>query len=83
MPVRTFEVEGAGCETCAVRVRAALDGLAAVETVEIDEARDVAIVSLAQADDLDEAQVNAVLENASVGSGHAYRVASGTWGAAS
>ena len=82
MSVRKFEVLGAGCESCAVRVRAALDGLATVETVEIDEARDVAVVSVADGAGVTQDEVDRVLADASTGSGHAYRVLPGSWSTA-
>ena len=41
-----FEVEEAGCESCAALVRGALEPLATVESVEVDEAADRATVRL-------------------------------------
>jgi hypothetical protein len=72
-----FVVEGAGCETCAERVRAALAALLAVETISIDETADAATI-VAHADtppSLDE--IDAALADASAGSGHTYRVQRG------
>ena len=75
-----FEVEQAGCESCAARVRAALEPLGTVESVEIDEAADVANVRLDG--DPREEEVNGALGASSAGSGHLYRVKPGSWRAA-
>jgi copper chaperone CopZ len=75
----TFEVEQAGCSSCAARVRSALEPLAAVRSVEIDEAADAATVECAATDALSEDSANAVLAAASDGAGHAYRVKPGSW----
>lgn len=74
----TFEVEQAGCASCAARVRSALEPHATVETIEIDESADQATVRLAEAN-VTEADVNAALSAASHGSGHTYRVRPGSW----
>ena len=74
----TFEVEQAGCESCAARVRNALAPLAAVDAIEIDESADQATVRLGNAM-ITEADVNAALSAASHGSGHTYRVRPGSW----
>lgn len=71
-------VEQAGCESCAERVRRALEPLAVVERVEIDEAADAAAVTLAG--EPSEDAVAAALAEASAGAGHAYRVRPGSWG---
>jgi copper chaperone CopZ len=73
----TFVVEQAGCESCAARVRGALEPLAEVEAVEIDEEADAATVRAAGA--LSEEAVDEALGAASHGSGHAYRVRPGSW----
>jgi len=73
-----FEVEQAGCPSCARRVRGALEALAAVAELTIDEEQDVATVRLATAGASEDA-VNRVLAEASQGSGHAYRVRPGSW----
>lgn len=76
----TFVVEQAGCESCAARVRGALEPLAEIEAIEVDEDADAATVRAAG--DLDEDAVNDALEAVSAGSGHAYRVRPGSWRAA-
>lgn len=78
----TFVVEEAGCESCAALVRDALEPLGAVGSVEIDEAADVAAVTLSPARPLGEAEVGAALAEASAGTGHAYRVQPGSWSSA-
>ncbi len=74
-----FEVEQAGCESCAARVRSALDPLVTVAAIEIDEEADAAMVRLAPGTDATEDDVNRALLEASQGSGHAYRVKPGSW----
>jgi len=76
----TFVVEQAGCESCATRVRAALEDVAAVASIEIDEAADAAVVRLSGT--ASEDAVGEALAAASHGSGHAYRVRPGSWQAA-
>jgi copper chaperone CopZ len=73
----TFVVEQAGCESCAARVRGALEPLAEIEAIEVDEQEDAATVRAAG--DLSEEAVNEALHAASHGSGHAYRVRPGSW----
>ena len=72
-----FVVEEAGCESCARRVRAALESIAAVESVEVDEEADAATVRLRG--DVDEERASDALATASDGSGHTYRVRAGSW----
>ncbi len=74
----TFEVEQAGCSSCAARVRSALEPLARVGAIAVDVEADAATVRCS-ADALSEAAVNAVLADASDGAGHAYRVRPGSW----
>ena len=74
-----FEVEQAGCEGCAALVRSALEPLATVERIEIDEAADRASVQLRPTGELTEAAVNEALAAVSQGNGHAYRVRPGSW----
>jgi copper chaperone CopZ len=74
-----FDVEQAGCESCAARVRNALAPFAVVSDVAIDESTDSATVRLAARVDVGEDDVNRVLLEASHGSGHAYRVKPGSW----
>ena len=73
----TFVVEQAGCESCAARVRGALEPLAEVVAIEVDEQADAATVHAAG--DVSEEAVNEALQTASHGSGHAYRVRPGSW----
>jgi hypothetical protein len=77
-----FEVEEAGCSSCAERVRAAITPLATVESVEIDESADLATVHAWSDGRLLESAVNNALADASHGAGHAYRVKPGSWRAA-
>lgn len=79
MATTVFEVEQAGCPSCAVRVRGALEALVAVAELTIDEEQDVATVRLAAEAATSEDDVNRVLAEASQGSGHAYRVKPGSW----
>ena len=74
-----FVVEQAGCSSCAARIRAALEEIATVETIEIDEAADVASVSMADTPPEFEDAVVLALQKASSGSGHEYRVQQGSW----
>jgi hypothetical protein len=74
-----FEVEQAGCPSCAARVRTALDPLGEVSDVAIDEEADEATVRLAPASTVDEDAVNRALVEASAGSGHGYCVKPGSW----
>ena len=75
-----FQVEQAGCESCAARVSAALAPLGAVESVEIDESADLASVVLAApSDDTDQVVVDQALADASAGAGHLYRIRPGSW----
>lgn len=71
-----FEVEQAGCSSCATRVREALSPLATVHAVEIEETADVASVRMDAATQDDVARA---LASASAGSGHEYRVRPGSW----
>lgn len=74
-----FEVEQAGCESCATRVRGALAPLLEISTLEIDESRDAAVV-VARADREPRVEaIDALLAAASEGAGHAYRVRPGSW----
>jgi len=78
-----FEVEQAGCESCAVRVREAVSQLAPVAAVLIDAAADEATVTLERGTAATESDLNRVLLEASAGSGHTYRVRPGSIRAAS
>lgn len=74
-----FEVEQAGCASCAERVRSALEDFAPVTEVAIDESSDSATVTLAADTTASEDEVNEALAGASHGSGHMYRVRPGSW----
>jgi copper chaperone CopZ len=76
---RTFEVEGAGCSSCAARVNDALAALTPVHGVEVDESTDTATVRTAADSDVSEEAVQRALDGASEGSGHSYRVKPGSW----
>jgi copper chaperone CopZ len=76
----SFVVEEAGCESCAKLVREALEPLGTVESIEIDEAADVAAVRL-DTTGATESDVDRALAAVSVGAGHAYRVRPGSWDA--
>jgi hypothetical protein len=77
--LRAFEVEQAGCESCATRVRDALAPLTEVHSVEVQAEEDVATVRVSPDTELSESAVNRVLHEASRGAGHAYRVKPGSW----
>lgn len=72
-----FTVEQAGCESCGELIGAALGRLGTVESLEIDEAADLATVVLSGPPSRDD--VDAALAEASGGAGHAYRVRAGSW----
>lgn len=72
-----FTVEQAGCESCAERIGAALGQVATVESIAVDADADAATVVLSGAAGRD--AVDAALEQASAGAGHAYSVEAGSW----
>jgi copper chaperone CopZ len=74
-----FVVEHAGCSSCAGRVRKALEPIAAVEAIEVDEGADAATVRVRPRDRISEHAIDEVLREASVGSGHDYSVRPGSW----
>jgi len=74
-----FVVEQAGCLSCAERVREALRAMGTIEQLEVDETADVATVRLACADHVSDVDVDHALRLASEGSGHTYRVQTGSW----
>jgi copper chaperone CopZ len=74
-----FDVEHAGCESCAARVSEALAALGPVAGISVDEPADRATVTLATGAAATEDRVNGALAEASQGSGHAYRVRPGSW----
>lgn len=73
-----FEVEQAGCPSCAALVRDALEEVATVLDVTVDESADLATVQLSAGASVSEADVDALLREASP-EGHAYRVRPGSW----
>jgi hypothetical protein len=76
---RRFEVEHAGCSSCAERIRGALSPLATVDEITIDERADTATVSIIASESIERVAVDEALARASTGSGHQYRVKSGSW----
>ncbi len=72
-----FDVEQAGCESCGQVIRAALNRVGIVESVEIDEDADTATVVLSGSAEPD--SVGAALQDASADAGHVYRVRPGSW----
>jgi copper chaperone CopZ len=79
VPQVEFVVENAGCSSCADRVRGALEPIATVASVAIDESADVAGVRLETSGGLTQEAVNEALRAASAGSGHEYRVRADSW----
>jgi copper chaperone CopZ len=75
----TFQVEEAGCSSCARLIRDALSDVAVVQAIDVDEDADLATVRLGAAPALDEPEVNRVLAQVSQGSGHSYRLRPGSW----
>lgn len=73
-----FEVEQAGCPSCAALVRDALEEVATVLDVTIDEDADLATVQLAVGAGVSEREIDALLSDASP-AGHEYRVRPGSW----
>jgi len=74
-----FLVQEAGCPSCARRLEDALAPLADEVEIEIDEDADLAAVRLVAPSDLAVEDVSRVLETASAGSGHTYRLQPGSW----
>lgn len=77
-----FDVQQAGCESCAARIQGAVAQLAPVAEVVIDAGADVATVTLEAGAVATEDDLNRALAEASDGSGHVYRVRPGSLGAA-
>jgi copper chaperone CopZ len=73
-----FVVEQAGCSSCADRVRTALEAIATVHAIEVDEEVDAAAVRLEVCDPISEEAVGKLLIEAAA-SGHEYRVQPGSW----
>jgi copper chaperone CopZ len=76
---RRFEVENAGCPSCAERVHGALTALGIIDSITIDEEADSATVSMRTSEAVEEESVNSALAAASTGAGHDYRVRAGSW----
>jgi len=74
-----FVVDQAGCSSCADRVRTALEAVATVHAIEIDEEADAASVRLRSTAPISEEAVGRLLSEAAGGSGHEYRVQPGSW----
>jgi copper chaperone CopZ len=72
-----FDVEQAGCESCATLIAAALRTVGTVESIDVDETADTAKVVLSGFAERD--AVDAALAEASAGAGHAYCVRAGSW----
>jgi hypothetical protein len=77
VPVR-FVVEQAGCASCAELIRDVLGELGVVEEVEVDEQADTATVRLEPRRPLEASELERVLGEASIGSGHTYSVRVGS-----
>jgi copper chaperone CopZ len=76
-----FEVEDAGCDSCAARVKGAIEPLAAVERTDVDHDTELTTVQLAPGAAVSEEDVARVLAEASEGTPHTYRVRPGSWAA--
>ena len=74
----SFEVEQAGCASCAARVRAALAPLLEISGLEIDESLDAAMVTAQAVEEPAVEAIDELLAAASEGAGHAYRVRPGS-----
>jgi copper chaperone CopZ len=74
-----FDVEQAGCASCAALIRDVLEEVVPVDEVVVDEAADRATVRLAPGGSLTEHEAARLLVAASAGTGHAYAVAPGSW----
>lgn len=74
----SFEVEQAGCASCAARVRGALARLLEISTLDIDESLDAAVVTARAVEEPRVEKLDELLAAASEGAGHAYRVRPGS-----
>ena len=74
----SFEVEQAGCASCAARVREALAPLLEISELEIDESLDAGVVTAQAVEEPSVEAINELLAVASEGAGHAYRVRPGS-----
>lgn len=75
----TFQVEQAGCASCAELIRETLEELVPVADVAIDEDADLATVRLAPGAAPTVDAVERLLAEAAQGTGHEYRVRPGSW----
>jgi hypothetical protein len=74
-----FVVENAGCVSCGRVIRDAVSAVGQVEVVAIDEDADVASVRLEPSGTVSLEDVDRILEEASAGAGHAYRIRPRSW----
>lgn len=74
-----FVVEGAGCTSCAARIRGALAKIATVDDIAVDETADLAAVRLVSTTLLSQDAVRVALQEASEGAGHEYRIQADSW----
>jgi copper chaperone CopZ len=79
LPEVEFVVEQAGCSSCADRIRTALEAIATVHAIEVDEEADSASVRLRSTAPISEAAVGRLLSEAAGESGHEYRVRPESW----
>lgn len=76
-----FDVEDAGCESCAARVRGAIEPLAEVAHVAVDHDTEITSIQLAPGAAVSEEDVERALAAASEGTPHTYKVRAGSWAA--
>lgn len=76
-----FEVEDAGCDSCAARVRGAIEPIAAVAQTAVDHDTELTTVQLAPGAAVSEDEIARALAEASEGTPHTYRVRPGSWAA--
>lgn len=76
-----FVVEDAGCDSCAARVRGAIEPIATVAGTEVDHDAELTTIQLAPGATVSEQDVEQALAAASEGTPHTYRVRPGSWAA--
>jgi hypothetical protein len=74
----SFEVEQAGCASCAARIRDALAPLLEISELQIDESLDAAVITARAVDEPAVGTIDQLLAEASEGAGHEYRVRPGS-----
>lgn len=74
----SFEVEQAGCASCAARVRGALAPLLEISAVEVDESLDATVVTARAVEAPPVETIDELLAAASEGADHTYRVKPGS-----